>query len=376
MGLLVFQQSSGGTINVQGTNTASAFTWTIPASTDTFVGLAASQTLTSKTLTSPVISGGTIDNAVIGGTTAAAGSFTSVSASTSVTTPFVTSAASTNLLLKSAGTTAITIDTNQNVGVGVTPNAWSNFKAIQMTNGVGLASYTAGAVIMNLGANQYYNGSNYVYVNSDYSTSYQQTAGVHKWWIAPSGTAGATITETQAMTLDNSGNLLVATTSVINNGLISAAFNPSSKQGMTLQNSAGTNAVYIGFNNASNSQIGYISGNGSVVAYNITSDRRLKENITPLTDGLKNILALKPSKYNYISDTSNILDGFIADELQQIVPNAVTGQPNAIDKDGKPIYQGVDSSFLIPHIVSAIQELNATISTMQASLKAANIAGF
>ena len=99
-----------------------------------------------------------------------------------------------------------------NLGVGVTPSAWSNYKAIQMGSGVGLASYTAGAIILNLGTNQYYNGTNYVYVNTDFAASYQQTSGIHKWWTAPSGTAGNAITLTQAMTLNASGDLGVGTT--------------------------------------------------------------------------------------------------------------------------------------------------------------------
>jgi hypothetical protein len=55
MGLLVFQQTSGGVINVVGTNTSATYTWTLPAATDTFVGLATTQTLSNKTLTAPIV---------------------------------------------------------------------------------------------------------------------------------------------------------------------------------------------------------------------------------------------------------------------------------------------------------------------------------
>ena len=110
---------------------------------------------------------------------------------------------------------------------------------------------------------------------------------------------------------------------------------------------------------------GSISTNGTTTSYNITSDRRLKENIVPLTTGLSSILSLKPSEYNYIADPSTQIQGFIADELQAVVPHAVTGEANAVDEDGKPIYQGVDASFLIPHLVSAIQELNAKITALE-----------
>jgi len=117
-----------------------------------------------------------------------------------------------------------------------------------------------------------------------------------------------------------------------------------------------------------NGQVGSISISGSLTSYNVSSDRRLKENIAPLTNGLASVLALKPSQYNYIVDASTQIQGFIADELQAVVPHAVTGEKDAVDAEGKPVYQGVDASFLIPHLVAAIQEQQAIIEQLKAKV--------
>ena len=165
---------------------------------------------------------------------------------------------------------------------------------------------------------------------------------------------------------DGSGNFLVGATTnlakltVINGNVVqyTAAWR---------NDNSGTN--YFHSFNYNGSEIGSIKGNNTVTSYNVTSDRRLKENIAPFTSGLETISALKPSQYNYISDKNIVYQGFIADELQQVVPHAVTGEANAVDADGKPVYQGVDASFLVPHLVAAIQELTA-------KLKSAGVAGF
>jgi hypothetical protein len=107
------------------------------------------------------------------------------------------------------GAEAARFDSSGNFGLGVTPSAWdtSVYKALQLANGVALASYqTAGAPILWLGANAYYNSGN-KYVGTGAATLYQQNQGVHSWSYAASGTAGNAITFTQAMTLDASGNL-------------------------------------------------------------------------------------------------------------------------------------------------------------------------
>jgi len=103
-----------------------------------------------------------------------------------------------------------TLDTSGNLGLGVTPSAWSSITALQIKNGFigGLNNR------IYVGANNYYDGSNSRYIATDFATRYYQNAGQHIWETAASGTAGNAITFTQAMTLDASGNLGIGTTTM------------------------------------------------------------------------------------------------------------------------------------------------------------------
>ena len=123
----------------------------------------------------------------------------------------------------------------------------------------------------------------------------------------------------------------------------------------------------MGFYDTSASIIGYISNvGGTATAYNTTSDYRLKENIVPMTGALATVAQLKPVTYKWKTDGSDG-QGFIAHELQAVVPDCVTGEKDAVDADGKPIYQGMDSSFLVATLVSAIQELKAEFDAYKAT---------
>jgi hypothetical protein len=104
------------------------------------------------------------------------------------------------------------LNTSGNLGLGVTPSAWSSsYKALQLTGGA-VQSYLTGYI--SVGQNNYDSGTGaWKYVNTNYATRYQQGDGAHQWFNATSGTAGDTISFTQAMTLDASGNLGVGTTS-------------------------------------------------------------------------------------------------------------------------------------------------------------------
>jgi hypothetical protein len=106
------------------------------------------------------------------------------------------------------------LDSFGNLGLGVTPSAWAGVTALQMAG--------SGAIGFNnqygeIDSNAYYNAG-YKYIGTGLAAKYDQAAGLHRWFNAPSGTAGNAITFTQAMTLDASGNLLVGTTSANVNG--------------------------------------------------------------------------------------------------------------------------------------------------------------
>ena len=107
----------------------------------------------------------------------------------------------------------------------------------------------------------------------------------------------------------------------------------------------------------------------SSVSFNTSSDYRLKENVTTLQDALGTVLELSPCKYNWKSDGS-IAHGFIAHELQQHIPEAVTGEKDAVNEDGTVKPQQVDYSKLTPWLVAAVQELHAKVVSLQERLDA------
>jgi hypothetical protein len=98
------------------------------------------------------------------------------------------------------------------LGVGVTPSAWGGYKAIGLNNqGCNLYALNASST-SGLASNGYYNGTNWLYINSQASGRYEMVGAAHSWYTSASGTAGNAITFTQAMTLDALGNLLVGLT--------------------------------------------------------------------------------------------------------------------------------------------------------------------
>lgn len=109
------------------------------------------------------------------------------------------------------------------------------------------------------------------------------------------------------------------------------------------------------------------SGNTSV-SYNTSSDYRLKENVIDITDGIDRVKQLKPSKFNFIGE-DRIVDGFIAHEVQEVIPEAITGTKDEIDDDDNPIYQGIDQSKMVPLLTAALQEAIAKIEDLEARIQ-------
>jgi len=112
--------------------------------------------------------------------------------------------------------------------------------------------------------------------------------------------------------------------------------------------------------------VGSISTDGSNTAYNTSSDYRLKEDLKPIDKPLEKVLNLNPLNFKYKSSGIR-QDGFIAHELQEILPYIVTGQKDAVDEFGDPVYQEVDYSKLTPILIAAIKELKKEIDILKAN---------
>jgi hypothetical protein len=290
--------------------------------------------------------------------------------SPTITTPVISSlssASATALTLQSAGTTAVTIDTSQNVGIGTT------------SPGNPLHIYSNTVSQMRI---QAVSGNTNAQVN-----------------LAPSGTGVAVLgtlsgafpltfqtNSTEAMRIDSSGNLLVGTTATVSymDGRIIASAT-SANPALTVKSfdatqfcssmwvaaTTGTN-IFANFLTETTATIrGSITYNrgGGLVAYNTTSDYRAKTVNGSVQNALAKVALLKPSTGRMSGATEDI-DFFVAHELQEVVPSAVTGEKDAVNEDNTPKYQMVDKSALIPLLTKAIQELKAINDTQAETINA------
>jgi hypothetical protein len=259
-------------------------------------------------------------------------------------------------LASNNGTTAVTIDASQNVGIGTssptfnsatgtvchinnsTAGAWA---INHYTNGTTGSSAADGLIVGQLGADAYI-------FNYENSPMIFATNSTERMRIDSSGQVGIGIAPATQLDIKipNAGNAL------------------------RISNSSGTanyNAALF-YNNATTSLVGYINVSGSTTGYVSTSDYRLKEDVVPMVNALDKVSALKPVTYKWKADGSDG-QGFIAHELAEVVPDCVAGEKDAVNEDGSIKPQGIDTSFLVATLTAAIQEQQAIITDLKARIE-------
>jgi hypothetical protein len=181
---------------------------------------------------------------------------------------------------------------------------------------------------------------------------------------------------TERMRIDSSGNVLMATTTLYpGDGNTATGFMYQASAGKLFSSCSGGNTTFnfnlngtgvLGYFCSSGTRVGNISVTGSSTSYNTSSDYRLKENVVEVTDGISRVKLLKPSRFNFIADPDKTVDGFLAHEVANVVPEAITGTKDEVDDDGNPEYQGIDQSKLVPLLTAALQEAITKIESLEA----------
>jgi hypothetical protein len=270
-------------------------------------------------------------------------------------------------LQTNSGTTAVTIDTSQNVGIGTASPA----------------AIASGHTVVDISAASGKSANIYLHGNGTSGTSaglqIQSSTGDCGIYQANNLPMVFATNNTERMRIDSSGKVIIGA-STANGG--SRLCTVASTSGVDTNSSAitstsGTRYHWTFQDGSSSTERGSITTNGSATAYNTSSDYRLKENIAPMTGALATVQALKPVTYTWKESGDNS-QGFIAHELQAVVPDCVTGEKDAVetysDEDGneqtRPKYQSIDTSFLVATLTAAIQEQQTIINDLKARVTA------
>jgi hypothetical protein len=278
------------------------------------------------------------------------------------------------MLFWTSGGIRMQIDASGNLGLGITPQSWNTgWNALQIGSAGSLASLksTTGPSLT-ISNNAYLGASAWNYITTspaNAATQYEQYAGKHIWYNAGSSTG--TISWTQAMTLDASGNLLVGTTGLGTIGSSSgstitasgAIYSASTGESIFSRRSSDGDVILF---RRDTTGVGSIAVTTLLTTYNTTSDYRLKTVTGSVMGQGERIDALKPIDYQWKKGNEQAR-GFLAHEFQTVYPNSVTGTKDDVDADGKPVYQTMQASTaeVIADLVAEIQSLRQRITNLE-----------
>ena len=127
---------------------------------------------------------------------------------------------------------------------------------------------------------------------------------------------------------------------------------------------SGITQKHISFQELGGDENGKITSNGFSTTYSTSSDYRLKEDIQTIDNATGRLLDLKPCNFQWKGSDYRV-DGFLAHELAEVIPEAVVGEKDAVDENGNPEYQGIDQSKIVPLLVATVQELEARIKELE-----------
>lgn len=204
---------------------------------------------------------------------------------------------------------------------------------------------------------------------TDYGFSrLNNSAGNLEIGTVPSWSTRFYTNNTERMNIDGTGRVNINTASAITGeGVLQVSGNSS--QNLSAWRVATNGNVGLRFFNSSTQGVGDITINASGTAFNTSSDYRLKENESLISDGITRLKTLKPYRFNFKTEPDKTVDGFFAHEVTA-VPEAITGEKDAVDSDNNPIHQGIDQSKLVPLLTAALKEAITKIETLEAKVAA------
>ena len=272
--------------------------------------------------------------------------------------------------INTGGTTRVTVDSAGSVGIGTsTPtSSFSNADDLVVGDGSGNRGITILAGTSGISGIEFSDGT-----GSDAA----KTAGGIRYDHSGNHMRFNTNDGSERMRISSDGGLFLGVTSAVSSSSGGVCFrnNDSGRKELLMGTTTTSTKALVEFING-NGGVGTISVSGSNTSYNTSSDYRLKENVTAISDGISRLKTLKPSRFNFIADAETTVDGFLAHEVTA-VPEAVTGTKDEVatedsvsHKKGDPIYQAIDQSKLVPLLTAALQEAIAKIEVLETKVAA------